>query len=61
MPLNRISAAASEKTSETLKYENVFTFEVNRHGARAPYWVNDQALDGFLGNAPEQLTPMGMR
>jgi hypothetical protein len=40
----------------------LFFFEINRHGARGPYYTGSKgiALDGF--KVPkEQLTPMGMR
>lgn len=35
-------------------------FEINRHGARAPFWRDQRALKGF-GVAREMLTPSGMR
>ena len=40
----------------------VFTFEINRHGARAPYYTGSDeiALKGYTVGI-EQLTPMGMR
>ena len=34
---------------------SAFTFEINRHGARAPYYEKDLALDGFTV-AREMLT-----
>ena len=38
----------------------LFTFEINRHGARAPFWDDPRALDGFV-EGPEELTAQGMR
>jgi hypothetical protein len=43
---------AKEKTSiddsiggaDYSKLTHIFTFELNRHGARAPYWETDKAL-----------------
>lgn len=40
--------------------EPAMIFEINRHGARAPYFDNKMALDGYTV-ALEMLTPMGMR
>jgi hypothetical protein len=34
----------------------LFTFEINRHGARAPYWDDEIALKGFSVGL-EMLTP----
>lgn len=47
-------------------YVNLFTFEVNRHGARAPYWDNDAVTKGFtMGKEGSLLAGMlsqqGMR
>ena len=40
--------------------EPAMVFEINRHGARAPYYDDKMALDGYTV-AREMLTPMGMR
>ena len=41
-------------------YHTAFIFELNRHGARAPFWDNPQALQDFPVSI-EMLSPQGMR
>jgi hypothetical protein len=53
--LTNLSSEASSDLS------HLFTFEINRHGARIPWWQNPKIVDGFKEPYFEMLTPMGMR
>ena len=41
-------------------YHTAFIFELNRHGARAPYWDDPIAMKDFPSSV-EMLSPQGMR
>lgn len=47
-------------SSEPEEFFPLYTFEVVRHGARAPILTNKWYMDGFKQSA-EMLTDMGMR